>query len=146
VQVLNVDWLSILGKSPDSIPPELTHRGVETEFPPGEIDGEENALVMVAVDGSWEARLGDGGLVETIFLYPQHGAVLPLSLQPSHSRPEVRALLGEPSGSGGGIRVPVLGEVGPWDRFDSDTASVHVEYSDSGLISMVTLMTARAAP
>lgn len=141
-----MDWLTHLGKHVDSLPPDLPHGGVETLFPPGEAEGESNPFYIASLDGSWEARLGDDGSLETIFLYARNGAFLPKPLHVTQSRSEVRAALGVPSRSGEGSKDPVLGDTGPWDRFDSASASIHVEYASDGAIGMVTLMRPGAAP
>lgn len=141
-----MDWLTLLGNKADSIPPDLPHCGIETLFSPGEAHGEENPLTVVAIDGSWEARLGDDRSIQTIFLHPQHGATLPFPLHTSQFRSDVRAALGEPTRSGEGGMIPVLGTSRRWDRYDSEAASIHIEYLDDGSISMLTLMTPTAVP
>jgi hypothetical protein len=68
---------------------------------------------------------------------------LPLSL----SREGVRDHLGAPFKSGGLINDPILGDFGPWDRFDNAEHLVHVEYhKESDRIRMITVMSADWAP
>lgn len=62
-------------------------------------------------------------------------------------RDEVRAVLGEPAKSGPEQLVPKLGKLGPWDRWDGPTVSIHVQYRAGGAgIAVVTAMTPDAVP
>jgi hypothetical protein len=89
-------------------------------------------------------------IIRTIFMYYGDDRVfeegladLPVSL----SQSEVRAYLGAPSKSGGLIVDPILGSIGPWDRFATPEASIHIEYNaDADSIKKVTLMQQRVTP
>ncbi|WP_146606172.1 hypothetical protein [Mesorhizobium kowhaii] len=63
------------------------------------------------------------------------------------SRDDVLSNLGAPSKSGEARRDPILGEYGPWDRFDEAHHSIHVSYqAHADRIRMVTLMRADVVP
>ena len=88
--------------------------------------------------------------VTTIFLYADESRFfeegiedLPFTL----SHQEVTARLGFPSKSGGRSSHRILGDRGPWDRFDLPDYSIHVEYHlDVDRIKMITLMCADVVP
>ena len=72
--------------------------------------------------------------------HSQFAGVLPSNLEFSMSRPQVRALLGEPLGHGDAAEIPVLGKKPPWDAFAVGPLRVHVEYHfECGSIQMITL-------
>lgn len=64
------------------------------------------------------------------------------------SRPEaVREVLGTPAKSGGDMLVPKLGRVGPWDRWDGPTVSIHVQYRPGGAgVLAVTVISPESVP
>ena len=65
----------------------------------------------------------------------------------SSSRKDVLSRLGVPSKSAAGRTDPILGEYGPWDRFDEARHSIHIEYQpQTDRIRRVTLMRADAVP
>ena len=94
--------------------------------------------------------------IETIFLYggdrdgfQRYTRELPHGLHFDSGRQRARAVLGEPSASGGGEEIPLYGPAARWDRFDFPTYSLHLEYSGAGEgqeISLVTLSTPEATP
>lgn len=88
--------------------------------------------------------------VRSIFLYADESRYFRegvLDLPFTLSRQEVMVRFGPPSQSGGGIRDPILGEYGPWDRFARPGYVVHVEYRfDADAIKRLTLMRADAVP
>jgi hypothetical protein len=88
--------------------------------------------------------------VTTIFLYSDEARCFKESLQDlpfSSTRQEVVDRLGPPSKSGGGIKDPILGEYGAWDRFARPNYTIHVEYRvDADVIKKITLMRADVVP
>lgn len=65
----------------------------------------------------------------------------------SSSRGDVLIRFGVPSKSGSARTDPILGEYGPWDRFDEARHSIHIEYQpNADRIRRVTLMRAGAVP
>lgn len=65
----------------------------------------------------------------------------------SSSRNGVLSSFGTPSKSGAARTDPILGEYGPWDRFDEADHSIHIEYQPhADRIRRVTLMRADAVP
>lgn len=88
--------------------------------------------------------------VTTIFLYAdvsRHFAEGLHDIPFSATRQQTLALLGRPSRSGGRISDPILGEFGPWDRFDGSDYSVHIAYrADADRIKQITLIRADRIP
>ncbi len=80
--------------------------------------------------------------VNSIFLEAEEYARTVLSEVPFHlSRDEVLERFGSPSKSGRAMSHPILGDYGPWDRFEGDKYTVHVHYEvDSDSIEKITLM------
>jgi hypothetical protein len=80
--------------------------------------------------------------VNSLFLEAEEHAGTILSEVPFHlRRDEVLARFGSPSKCGEGFSHPVLGDYGPWDRFQGPQYTVHVQYKacfDS--IEKITLM------
>jgi hypothetical protein len=108
-------------------------RTVEQDLPMMEIWYEfEGHGVEVICDGA--------DRIKTVFLHRGGGEALsevPFSL----GRKEILERYGSPSKSGAVADIPVLGELGAWDRFDLGTATVHIQYRlDRDEIEMVTLM------
>jgi len=65
----------------------------------------------------------------------------------SSNRKKVIELLGPPSKSGGKTSDPVLGDYGPWDRFERVDYALHVEYrADVDRIKMITLIRSDVVP
>ncbi|TRD00560.1 hypothetical protein FJV76_03855 [Mesorhizobium sp. WSM4303] len=66
--------------------------------------------------------------INTIFVesddFDQSLLDIPFSL----GRWEVQSILGAPSKSGKSHSDPVLGEYGPWDRYDEERHSIHIGY------------------
>lgn len=70
-----------------------------------------------------------------------------LGFSSSSKRSEVLNLLGKPAKSGAAHRDVILGEYGPWDRFDGTRHSIHIEYGPhADKIRRVTLMRADVVP
>ena len=63
------------------------------------------------------------------------------------SREAVRARFGQPERSGDALSHPILGELGPWDRFKLNGFLLRIQYHcDLQRIEMVTLMRPDVAP
>jgi hypothetical protein len=97
-----------------------------------------------------ELRCDSEDKVNTIFLYSNELGGFDdrcNELSFSLSRQQVLDRLGTPSKSGDGIKDPILGEYGPWDRFSIAEYSIHIEYS-AGVdrIKKITLMHANVTP
>lgn len=59
----------------------------------------------------------------------------------------VQDILGPPSRSGPAVSIPKVGKVGPWDRWDRETFSMHVQYVPSGRrIQTITVMSPDMVP
>jgi hypothetical protein len=87
------------------------------------------------------------GHIRSIFLQAADLWSPELDLPAQSERQDVLACMGVPSVSGKASRHPILGDHGPWDRFDYETHSLHIEYEpDSPRILMVTLMAPEAVP
>jgi hypothetical protein len=80
--------------------------------------------------------------VRSLFVESEAHGGTDLSEVPFHlRRDEVLARFGLPSKSGKGFTDPILGDFGPWDRFQGPGYTVHFQYkvaSDS--IEKITLM------
>jgi len=88
------------------------------------------------------------GRVRSIFLEAEeHDGYIMSEVQLDSSRERVIELFGTPSKSGGSTSHPVLGDLGPWDRFRRPGYTVHVEYRiGSEGIEKITLMRNDVAP
>jgi hypothetical protein len=85
-------------------------------------------------------------VIQTIFLHRGDGESL-VDLPFASTRAEVMARFGTPAKSGASVRLPGIGERGPWDRFNLPEGTLHVQYALGGdEIEMVTLMCADVAP
>jgi hypothetical protein len=119
----------------------------------GDADEEGPDWLSNQPDG-YQVRLGCGGRIEVIFFYvrPAEGFAaftgeLAHGLSPRHGRAEVRRRLGTPSRSGEAYDSRALGPQGAWDRFDSASVCLHVQYNVSGKgIWRVTAMAPDVAP
>ncbi|MNY27757.1 hypothetical protein D3C86_1616840 [compost metagenome] len=70
-----------------------------------------------------------------------------LEFTASSTRSDVVDRVGAPSKRGGGLKDPILGDFGPWDRFELGPHSLHVEYQpDADRLKLVTLMRADVMP
>lgn len=80
--------------------------------------------------------------INTIFLEAEKYAGTVLSEVSFHlGRDEVHERFGSPSKRGNAMSDPILGEYGPWDRFDGPNYTVHIQFNvDSDSIKMITLM------
>jgi hypothetical protein len=88
--------------------------------------------------------------VRTIFLYPAESdgfRLGPADIPYSWGRHEVLDCFGAPTKCGGPSRQPLLGDYGPWDRYDLPGHCLHIQYTIGGVtIAMITLMHPDAAP
>ena len=66
--------------------------------------------------------------IDTIFIESDNLGRELLDIPFSSSRNDVLGTLGVPSKSGDARRDPILGEYGPWDRFDKADYSIHILY------------------
>ena len=116
-----------------------TTRSQENELPEPEIHYEFGDLGLdVTCDADERIR--------TIFVHRSyHGELSPVPM--NARRAEVLALLGVPTKRGDALHDPILGDQGPWDRFDTSTYSIHVQYQvHADKIDLVTLMRADVVP
>jgi len=89
----------------------------------------------------------DDEKIDTIFIESEKLRRDFLGIPFSFSRNDVLSTFGSPSKSGEARRDPILGEYGPWDRFDEAHHSIHVSYeAHADRIRMVTLMRADVVP
>lgn len=111
-----------------------THtRSQDSTVKPGEIRYEFD-------HGHVELLCDDDDRVSAIFLHPGvDDSLAPIPM--NSTRLEVLRHFGTPAKSGSARQSIVLGVLGPWDRFVSDSHVVHVQYqTDSDHIALVTLM------
>ncbi len=85
---------------------------------------------------------GEHELLHSVFLKAEEHAGIVLSEVPFNQRREqVLARFGLPSRSSERVVDDILGEFGPWDRFQMPEYTVHVQYKlESDTIEMITLM------
>lgn len=92
----------------------------------------------------------EAGIVRTIFVYNDNDRRFAEALEDlpfSCARQEVRDRIGSPSKSGESMTDEILGRYGPWDRFENEKYTIHVEYHlDSMSIKQITLMRADVVP
>lgn len=85
--------------------------------------------------------------IRAIFLESQHLAYAELNLPLQCGRSGVLSALGMPSVSGPPLTHNLLGDYGPWDRYDYEHYSVHIQYMPhTDKVQMVTLMRSDVIP
>lgn len=95
---------------------------------------------------NWLDLLCDGDeRVKTIILHSTFGEDL-LDVQFSLTRQQVLQQFGLPEKSGDKWRHPILGELGPWDRFSRPGYLLHFRYRLTDQIELITLMTPDVVP
>jgi 2-polyprenyl-3-methyl-5-hydroxy-6-metoxy-1,4-benzoquinol methylase len=141
-----MDAIALLGRRFPEVAAGLRHTGVRPVYEELE-PGDAQAYCVKAEDGAWEMSLGDGHVVETIFLYPDRGAALPRGLRADFGRFEVLAALGRPDRAGAEDASGPFGPTGGWDRYDGERYCLHVQYAFGGDgLALVTLMLPSVAP
>jgi hypothetical protein len=116
-------------------------------------DGIEREKSFTIADQGIGVSCGLDMLVNCIHLYGegvqdcrQYPGELPLNLCFGQSRPEVLAMLGTVSKSGGG-RLNAQGEMIPkWDHFDCENYSIHLQFSPRDSLELVTVMNSEDVP
>jgi hypothetical protein len=84
--------------------------------------------------------------VQTVFIRRGDGESL-IEIPFAVGRSSILAKFGSPSKSGGKVRIPGVGERGPWDRFTLPMGTIHVQYSvDGDEIDMISLIRADVLP
>ena len=137
-----MNWIDTIGKRFDEVAQLLGNPALSPILPG---DAENYGMSAEAADGTWQLSTGLDGLIQSVFLFPD--APLPLGISWTMSRSEARALLGQPTRSQEGSTIPVLGQFGPFDRFDPPHHCVHLEYrADADRLRQVTLMHPSVAP
>jgi len=69
-------------------------------------------------------------VINTLFLESDtHDGTVLSAIPFSLSRDDVIDRFGPPTASGEPMFHPILGNFGPWDRFDQDEYAVHIQYS-----------------
>jgi hypothetical protein len=147
--------LSLLGKQTRSATFQtvLAADKLKASKEPDLEEGQPAETYFVGKKAGYEILAEDGRVV-SVFLYVEaedgywaFSSPLPFELKRGATRTEVRRLLGKPQHSGKAEVDDLLGPQGPWDRFSVDEISVHIEYSNPGLlISKLTLMPLDVAP
>jgi len=86
--------------------------------------------------------------VRSVFLEAeQHAGTLLSEVPFTSSREQVLSRFGTPSKSGERVSDPILGDFGPWDRFQGPDYTVHVQYRvESDGVEKITLMRNDVAP
>jgi hypothetical protein len=97
----------------------------------------------VAPEQGFDLRI-EGGVITTVFLHAlghedhrQYAGELPGGIQFGDSPDAVQELLGASDARGAG---------GAWDKWYSETWSLHVQYSAAGGVALVTVTTAQTDP
>jgi hypothetical protein len=115
-----------------------------------ENDLEEPLIDYVFAQNGMDLVCDGEDTVTIIFLYSDESRCFKEGLQDipfSSTRQKIVDRLGPPSKSGGGMRDPILGDFGPWDRFAQQSYSIHIEYRmDADHIKMITLTRADVVP
>ncbi|TIT77765.1 MAG: hypothetical protein E5W56_07875 [Mesorhizobium sp.] len=85
--------------------------------------------------------------INTIFVESDDFDKSLIEISFSTRRWEVQSILGLPSKSGKPHTDPILGEYGPWDRYDEERYSIHIEYQPyADRIRRITLMRTDVVP
>lgn len=115
-------------------------RTVENDLPIQIID-------YVCVDKGLSLACESNERIRSIFLEAADLIYSELGLPLQCGRRVVLADLGVPSSSGKPRVHPILGEYGPWDRFDYENHSIHISYDPrSDKIRILTLMRSDVVP
>lgn len=84
--------------------------------------------------------------IKTVFVHRGDGEAL-IDIPFAMSRRQVQERFGPPASSGDAIRLPVLGDRGPWDLFVLPEGVLHIHYRvGRDEIELVTLMRPDAVP
>lgn len=109
-------------------------------------EGEPVSFSLSDPAGGYELLCREGRVdAAIIFVVPSQGDTpfagpLPGGLSASDTQEDVRRLFGIPAQSGDGFTHPVLGRLGPWDRFVVGLLTIHFRYIEAdGRISQVTI-------
>ncbi|NEZ55009.1 hypothetical protein [Adonisia turfae] len=71
--------------------------------------------------------------------YNEYKAKLPANLSFHMSQSTIYELMGSPEQSGGGEKIPFLGQSLPWDKYYFSNASLHIQYASD--LSKILLLT-----
>ncbi|TSE12930.1 hypothetical protein C1D09_006590 [Mesorhizobium intechi] len=115
-------------------------RSVDSDIPITEIDytSKENGLAVVC---------DENDDINSIFIDADNFDQVFFEVLFSSRRKEIQNIFGTPTRSGAAHIHSILGEYGPWDRFDVPRHSIHIEYRPHvDKIKRVTLMRAGVAP
>ncbi|QDT36042.1 hypothetical protein [Stratiformator vulcanicus] len=150
--------IECLGKPIDSTPDQAWFNGDIGERETG-LEGDIMYLHLPDIGVNINASLS--GFIESIFLCGGHAesyskfednfsrfeGLLPCGLRFSYSKEDVRKQLGDPTLCCEQHQDSILGRNPPWDRYDDDKKSIHLQYSsDCQNITCVTLMHPSAVP
>jgi hypothetical protein len=84
--------------------------------------------------------------IQTVFVHRGDGEAL-VGIPFAMSRNQVLGRFGAPASSGRAVRLPVLGDRGPWDRFDIPEGVLHIQYAVArDEIDLVTLVLRHVMP
>lgn len=113
-------------------------------------DPEEPSFHYVFPQHGLELRCDDDDQINVIFLYSEKYNGFDDSLinwRFCWGRSEVRARLGVPSKSAERSSSVILGDSGPWDRFENVVYSLHFEYGiNANHIDKITIMISAVVP
>lgn len=136
----------LVGKAFDDVKDTLGHAGVKGIFDDLE-EGEEQQFSVQDEGGAWELSLGDGQIIEAVFLHKPDKFESVLGFGTGSSLEVVQSIYGECTSHGEPSDDRLLGAYGAWERYDRDEFSLHVEHEiGSSLIKMVTIMMPKVAP
>lgn len=108
---------------------------------------EDRTYVDLPVSGISLVAIADG-TISSVQLYAkgyqnhsEFKGVIPFGLSFKDTQEGVRKSLGQPTLSGGGRVLPVVGKAPSWDRFDEAPISLHLQYAkDGNSIELITIM------
>jgi len=137
--------IELLGKEFTQIAGLLNSSGIEEVFDDLEED-EEQFYSVSAKDKSWELKIGNGNIVEAVFLYLDYGFESFEGVSKSTTREEILIKYGTPARSGDEREVQFLGRYGAWDRYNYGNYCVHFEHEvGSNTVKKITVMLSEGA-
>jgi hypothetical protein len=151
------ELVAVIGQSIDAPPPRALldtlerHTRVEEDILN---EGIEPIQWLSFPEDGFLIRLNSQGRIEAIHIFvvaeegfrPYAGDLI-VGLSSRDGRPAVRQKLGSPTRSGEQFTHDILGPQGAWDRYDSESVSIHFQYVfDGDGLRLVTIMAADLAP
>ena len=63
-----------------------------------------------------------------------------VDISESSTRDDVIAILGKPTEAGGNVKLPTIGYVSPWIKYQRDDCQIRFEFGRNGKLTMVSLL------